>query len=99
MCGLVALVRGQLAWLDLARRAGFSGVDVLGSGLGIAFGGQSGDGHFNEIGITEIFRAVGIGDFHGLGEQMQPVRIGGCRLGQIQGFQHVENLDHMHPAR
>ena len=98
MGGLVALVRGQLTRFDLARRTGFCGINLLDARLRIAFGCERCHRNSNEIGIAEIFRTVGIGDFHRLGEQMQPVGIGCGRLRQFQCFQHVENFDHMHPA-
>ena len=95
---LVALVALGLAGADVGGGAGAVGRDERAQMLGVSLGDEAGERDFDEIGIAEPSRAIGVGELFGFRELVQ--RGGGIEAlrGEREAFENVEDLDDMRPS-
>ena len=62
------------------------------------FGDETVDGHVHEIGIAQEFRAVGVGELHGFGHEMDGVGGVVAEVADGKGFEQVQDLDEVDAA-
>ena len=99
MRGLVALPRRGIARADLGRRTRARRRDRRAQRVGISLRGQPRDRNLVEIRIAEVFGAVGIGELHRLGHDMDFLGRVLAEARQRKALENVEDFDDVDAAR
>ncbi len=95
---LVALVALRLAGPDVGGGTGAVGRDERAQMLGVSLGEEARERDFDEIGIAEPGRAIGVGELLRLRHLMQRSGRIEALLGERIAFEDVEDLDDMRAA-
>ena len=95
---LIALIALGLAGANVGGGAGAVGRDERAQMLGVGLGDEAGERDFDEIGIAEISRAVGVGELFRFRQLVQ--RGGGIEAlrGNRETFENIEDFNDMRPS-